>query len=238
MISTILLYFLIFIFLGLLLNFIGKYDLITISVVYVVASLFMYFVDIYAVIYLVLFFGISESVTSLFNKKHGQRTYKNLLGNCLASIIFLVAGGITEYFSPGSFIYFGVGALAGISAAFSDTLSSEIGRLSVKKPIMINSFKEVEKGIDGAITLLGTAAATLGALITAMFFWFVNSSIGISTLYTTKIIIVVSICGLLGSLIDSYIGAFFETKGYINNAQTNFLSTFITGLIALVIMTI
>ncbi len=237
MISTILLYFLIFIFLGLLLNFIGKYDLITISVVYVVASLFMYFVDIYAVVYLVLFFGISESVTSLFNKKHAQRTYKNLLGNCLASIIFLIAGAITEYFSPGSFIYFGVGALAGISAAFSDTLSSEIGYLSSKKPRMITTFRKVEKGIDGGITFLGTAAAALGALITAMFFWFVNT-IGVNLVYTTKIIIVVAVCGLVGSLIDSIIGGLFETKGYLNNSQTNFLATFITGLIALLIMTI
>jgi len=237
MISTILIYFLVFIFLGLLLNFIGKYDLITISVVYVIASLFMYFVDIYAVIYLVLFFGISESVTSLFNKKHTQRTYKNLLGNCLASIIFLVVGAITEYFSPGTFLYFGVGALVGISAAFSDTLSSEIGNLSSKKPRLITTFREVEKGVDGGITLLGTAAAALGALITAMFFWFV-STIGVNLVYTNKIIIIIAIFGLIGSLIDSVIGALFETKGYLNNAQTNFLATFITGIIAIGIMTI
>jgi len=238
MISTILLYFLIFIFLGILLNFIGKYDLITISVVYIVASLFMYFLDIYAVIYLILFFGIAESITSLFDKKHSHRTYRNVLGNCLASIIFLIAGGVTQYFSPGSFVYFGVGALAGISAAFSDTLSSEIGHLSRKKPILINNFKEVEKGIDGAITFLGTAAAALGALITAMFFWFISTSLKTGFSYTTKIIIIVAVCGILGSLIDSYLGATFQMKGYLSNNQVNFLATFITSIIALLLMTI
>jgi len=238
MISTILLYFLIFIFLGILLNFIGKYDLITISVVYIIASLFLYFLDIYAVIYLILFFGIAESITSLFNKKHTHRTHKNVLGNCLASIIFLIAGGIAAYFSPGSFIYFGVAALAGISTAFADTLSSEIGQLSRKKPVLITNFKEVEKGIDGGITFLGVSSAALGSLITAMFFWFISTSLKTGFSYSTKIIIIVSICGVLGSLIDSYLGATFQIKGYLSNNQVNFLATFVSALIALVLMTI
>ena len=221
-----LLYFVIFILIGFFLNIARGYDLFTISIIYLVFSFFLYFINLFAVIYVILFFAIAESITLLFNKKHGKRNYKNVLGNCLASICFFIIGFVLNYFIKINTFFFSIAALAAISAAFSDTLSSEIGKLSKTKPILITTFKKVKKGVDGGITFLGTSAALLGSLITGVFFYFVG--------YEPKIVIIISISGIIGSLIDSVIGATLETKGYFNNNLTNFTSTFLAGLVAMI----
>ena len=217
--------FLIFVLIGLFLNLVRNYDLFTISAIYLVFSIFLYFIDVYAVLYVILFFFVAESITLILNKKHEHRNYKNIIGNCLASIIIFAAG----YLFSGSIgmLAFNVGALAAISAAFSDTLSSEIGLLSKRPPVLITTFKKVKKGIDGGITILGLTAAFTGTLITALFFWLAK--------YPNKIVIIIALSGIVGSIIDSIIGALIERKGHFNNNQTNFSATFLTGLIAIVV---
>lgn len=225
------LYFLIFILIGLFLNITRKYDLFTISIVYIVCSFFLYFIDIYAVIYVIMFFTVAEIITMILDKKHGKRNYTNILGNCGASLVIFTSGFILNYFFSINLEMFVIGALATISAAFSDTLSSEIGLLSRKHPRMINTFKKVKKGTNGAISLIGTIGAILGALITAIFFIIIE--------YDIKFIILISIAGLLGSLMDSFTGAVIENKNKkVNNNWNNFLSTLITGIIIIIIYVI
>jgi len=190
-----------------------------------VFSFFLYFIDLYAVIFVILFFAIAEGITLFLNKKHGKRNYKNVLGNCLASIVFFIIGIVFNYLNLISSAAFAVAALAAISAAFSDTLSSEIGRLSKKNPVLITTLKPVKTGVDGGITFLGISAALLGTIIIGVFFYFVN--------YEHKLVFIIAICGIIGSLVDSVIGATIERKGYFNNNLTNFTSTFLTGVIAI-----
>ena len=219
------LYFLIFILIGLFLNITRGYDLFTVAIIYMVFSFFLYFIDLYAVIFVILFFAIAEGITLFLNKKHGKRNYKNVLGNCLASIVFFIIGIVSNYLNLISSAAFAVAALAAISAAFSDTLSSEIGRLSKKNPVLITTLKPVKTGVDGGITFLGISAALLGTIIIGVFFYFVN--------YEHKLVFIIAICGIIGSLVDSVIGATIERKGYFNNNLTNFTSTFLTGVIAI-----
>jgi len=219
------LYFLIFILIGLFLNITRGYDLFTVAIIYMVFSFFLYFIDLYAVIFVILFFAIAEGITLFLNKKHGKRNYKNVLGNCLASIVFFIIGIVFNYLNLISSAAFAVAALAAISAAFSDTLSSEIGRLSKKNPVLITTLKPVKTGVDGGITFLGISAALLGTIIIGVFFYFVN--------YEHKLVFIIAICGIIGSLVDSVIGATIERKGYFNNNLTNFTSTFLTGVIAI-----
>ncbi|MDD3178646.1 MAG: DUF92 domain-containing protein [Candidatus ainarchaeum sp.] len=225
------LYFLIFILIGLFLNITRKYDLFTISIVYIVCSIFLYFIDIYAVIYVIMFFGIAEIITMILNKKHGKRDYKNVLGNCGASLVIFITGFILNKLLYVNLEMFIIASLATISAAFSDTLSSEIGLLSIKNPRMINTFKKVKKGTNGAISLIGIIGALLGSLITAIFFIIIE--------YNYLFIILISISGIIGSLIDSFTGAIIENKNQkINNNWNNFISTLITGIIIIIIYTI
>ncbi len=211
-------YLLIFYALGIVLWITRKYDLFTISFIFGISAVFLGFGGISAFLYLILFFCIAEGITTILNHKHEKRSYVNLLGNCLAGSAFLVFGQITA-------------GLASISAAFSDTLSSEIGRLSKKKPILITNFKKVDAGVNGGITVLGIFGALFVSLITFIFFNFIFK-------YDLKATLIISIVGFLGSIIDSYIGAIWENKGYIDNAQTNFLATTVAGFIAVIILAI
>ncbi len=227
MIFMLVLYFAIFILIGVFLNLLRGYDLFTISVVYVIASFFLYFIDIYAVGYVILFFAIAEGITSLLNKKHGKRNYTNILGNCFASVIlFLVGLGFTTIGMFNSTV-FAIAALASISAAFSDTLSSEIGRLSKYRPVLITNFKKVKKGTDGAISVLGISAAIIGSGITFLFFWIIK--------YELRIALIIAVCGVIGSLLDSLIGATLENGINFKNNHTNFLATLLTGVIAILL---
>jgi len=161
-----------------------------------------------AFIALALFYIVAETATNFSRKdtnKHEQRTSANILGNSGAAVIALLFGQVTPFFGA-------------ISAALSDTVSSEIGMLSKKKPVLITNFKKVETGTDGAITLLGTLAG-LGAaiIIGGYYFFFVQSSLEIAGILIAA--------GFTGSIVDSLLGATLERKGLLSNAAVNFLAS-------------
>jgi uncharacterized protein (TIGR00297 family) len=221
------LYFLIFILIGIFLHLLRGYDLFTISLIYALLSVILYFINIYAVAYVILFFGMAEGLTLMLNRKHEKRNYLNIIGNCSASVIFVVIGFIFDKLLFLDYSLFILASIVSINAAFSDTFSSEIGRLARKSPRLITNFKKVKKGEDGGITFLGMAGAILASLISVVYFYIVG--------YTNIFLIVLFLGGILGSIVDSYIGATIERKGIFNNNQTNFLSTFIAGCLAILI---
>lgn len=155
----------------------------------------------------VLFFIVAEAGTLYSKKKktkHETRTTGNIFGNSGTAILALAFG-------------FNFGFFAAFASALADTLSSEIGLLSKKKPVLITSFKEVPKGTDGGITALGIGAAFAGAGIIALVHFTIFGNIFQFT------ILVLS--GVFGSLVDSFFGAVFERQGKLNNAEVNFLGS-------------
>jgi uncharacterized protein (TIGR00297 family) len=221
------LYFLIFILIGLFLNVLRGYDLFTISLLYVLLSVVLYFINIYAVVYVVLFFAIAEGITLVFNKKHEKRNYLNIIGNCLSCILFLLIGFVFVKIGFFDFSIFILAGITSITAAFADTLSSEIGKLSRTNPILITNFKRVERGTEGGITVLGITAAILASFISFVYFYTIG--------YNYTFALVIFIGGIFGSLIDSVIGATIERAGIFNNNHTNFLATFLTGCFAILL---
>jgi len=164
---------------------------------------------------IVIFYAIAEISTKLarFNKeKHEQRTTANIIGNSGAAIIALFLGQ-------------GIAFFGAISAALADTISSEIGMLSKKEPVLITNFKKVEKGTDGGITPLGMIAGLGGAIIIGLIYFFgMNQSI--------SVLLAIIIAGLLGTTIDSFLGATLERKKLLSNTQVNFLASSSGAIIA------
>jgi len=156
---------------------------------------------------LTVFFVAGELATYFVKGKktlHYQRNTGNILGNALASVVALLLN------SP-------LGFFGAVSAALADTLSSEIGVLSKKKPFLVTTFKQVETGTDGAVSELGLLAAILGG--------FLMAATGIVFGLNFWQAIVVWIAGITGSLADSLFGATLQKKGWVDNNEVNFLGS-------------
>lgn len=102
----------------------------------------------------------------------------------------------------------GAGALA---AANADTWGTELGVLSRRKPRLITTRQQVEPGTSGGITPLGTLSAGAGALfiaVIATWGWPAQAlPAGYEPLDWLASLGVITLAGLLGSLLDSLLGA-------------------------------
>ena len=110
-------------------------------------------------------------------------------------------------------------------SANADTWASELGISSRELPILIiNGFKPVPKGINGAISKYGTLCSIQGGLFISLvtiicnifrcgIFNFFKSGLNIY-LITIKIFIAGGIIGFIGSLIDSILGQTVQLSIY------------------------
>ena len=155
------------------------------------------------------------------------RSVDNILANGLAPVL----GAFLYFVAKNNNILFYVGFVGAIAAATADTTSSEIGQLSTMKPRLITSWKEVEAGTDGAITLLGNFAAVVASVIVVS----IALIFGVSGVRQMPLIISVVIGGFVGTTFDSLLGATFEQSEIIGNNTVNLLSTACSFVMVIVV---
>lgn len=116
--------------------------------------------------------------------------------------------------------------IAALAEAAADTISSEIGQVWGGQPRMFITFRRVEIGTDGGVTLLGTAAGALAATVVAAVGTLAIASWSSGGGAWDRFVFTVSVSGaIFGLLFDSLLGATLERKGLLNNDAVNFLST-------------
>lgn len=180
-----------------------------------------------------------KTLPSSLHQRQGPRSLVQVAVNGLPPLLFTA----WSYFSGNRL--FLLAALAAFSVATADTFSSEIGMLSPRGPRSILTGRPVPKGISGGVTPLGFLAAALGSLLVALpalpaFGW--------------GGALVVWLCGMAGSLLDSLLGALLQAKyrlpsgrlterpqaggvalplaggvAWVNNDVVNFLSILLCG---------
>jgi len=131
------------------------------------------------------------------HRRGGPRGAVQVLANAGPGLLLAVG-----YLLSGQQLFL-LAVLAGFSAAAADTFSSEIGMLSKTQPISILTFRKVERGLSGGVTPLGLCGGVLGALIIALL---------ALPLFGPGGAVIVLLCGVLGSLLDSVIGAALQAK--------------------------
>ncbi|CAG8444390.1 17445_t:CDS:10 [Acaulospora morrowiae] len=190
----------------------------------------------------------------------GQRTAAQVACNALTGAIITT---IHQYYyggklqclldDRGSRLLFYM-CLGHYSTCNGDTWASELGILNKDWPILITTFKKVPPGTNGGVTTFGLLASVMGGFI-----------IGVSSIISiflaggcnrlwVELIPIASIAGLVGSLIDSLLGATVQLSTYseklqkityhetddvklvsginlLNNNQVNFVSSLITALL-------
>ncbi|GKV00774.1 hypothetical protein SLEP1_g13405 [Rubroshorea leprosula] len=110
------------------------------------------------------------------------------------------------------------GIIGHYSCCNGDTWSSEIGVLSDDQPRLITNFKPVRRGTNGGVTKAGLLAAiAAGGIIGLMFVivgFFTTKCTTDVALKQLLVIPLSAMAGLLGSVLDSLLGATLQFSGF------------------------
>ena len=214
-----------------------------------------------------IFFFISSSIFSHFRapdkahtaadkfSKGGQRDIGQVAANGGIATLLSLGYGLVSSTSSQKLLQAGyTGALA---TATADTWATELGVLALQQPRLITTGEPVAPGTSGGITLLGSAAAALGALASGIVFWLLQRCQ--KSLLSLPLIALVS--GLGGSMVDSILGATVQAMYYcpvceketerrihncgtrtrplrgvswLNNDVVNFIATLFGALLAMI----
>lgn len=147
----------------------------------------------------------ATKATSIVEKGHTRDGWQ-VLANSLPAISSLVL----FYYTENQLFLFGY--VSGIAGATSDTWGSEIGILSKRHPLSIISFKQIETGLSGGVSMLGSLASFFGSLLISFTTWLCCRWLPVSEHLTTLFFIVPLLCGIFGSLVDSLLGATLQAK--------------------------
>ncbi|KAF1526871.1 Transmembrane protein 19, partial [Eudyptes sclateri] len=111
--------------------------------------------------------------------------------------------------------------LGALACSTGDTWASEIGSvMSKSKPRLITTWEKVPVGTNGAITLVGLLSSLLGGMAVGTAY-FITQLIFVTDLEISApqwpIIVFGAAAGLLGSVVDSYLGATMQYSGFDQN---------------------
>ncbi len=177
------------------------------------------------------FFLLGTGATS-FGKKRKEHqglsavnSSKRNAGQVMANAGVAALCGLAGWFYKDHIFIFRLLMAAALSSASADTLSSELGNVWGKKFYNILTLKKDNKGLNGVVSVEGTAIGVAGSIMIATVY-----SVGFGFAIQTFLIIVAA--GTIGNICDSLLGASLERKHYLNNDAVNFLNTFVAALSA------
>lgn len=185
---------------------------------------------------LVFFFSASKATKFKSSKKRklednfkegGERNWVQVVCNggvaSLMALFYMMDCGCGEH--PVDLVYnyrcswLSLAILGALSCCNGDTWASEIGTvLSTGDPILITSLQSVPRGTNGGISFIGLVVSLLGGLVVGIGHYLtllmcVSNPVMISAPPQWPIIFVGAAGGLMGSLIDSVLGATMQFSG-------------------------
>ncbi len=182
---------------------------------------------------------------------------------CVAALLYCRVAGFREtplLFSLDLPTIFSLACLSAIACCCGDTWASEVGSVFGGTPRLVTTGGRVPKGTNGGVTLVGLLCSFAGGAVVGMAYFitlccFVNFSEYSVTVSSQAIVVLIGgFAGLLGSVIDSLLGATVQFSGYseklgrvvnedstgvkhisgqsiLDNHQVNFFSSLLTSLI-------
>ena len=148
-------------------------------------------------------------------EKGGARGWKNATANCTMGAFSAVLAALTP--EPYSTIFV-AGVFGAFATAAADTVSSEIGQVLGKHPILITTLRPVPVGTEGAVSLEGTLAGIVASAILCG----VGVAFGAIGWWVAGLCI---IAAFIGTTVESYLGATLEQMKVVDNEIINFMNT-------------
>src|SRR3989304_4220510 len=142
-------------------------------------------------------------------ENRGRRSVKHAVAKGGVGLIMALLTDIPEIFK--------IAFVAAFATATFDTISSELGQIYGKKPILITSMKSVPIGTDGAISIEGTILGVASAAL-------VGAEAYLLHLISLSSIIIVVIAAFVGTTVESVLGATIERRKWVNNEVINFIN--------------
>ena len=202
-----------------------------------------------------LFFFISGSILSRLPRKLATekvaRDWKQVLCNGgAAALAVLLVHFVPSYRQSATLFFFG-----SLGAATADTWATEFGTRSTMRTYHILSFRPIERGLSGGVSVAGIIASVVGAFCCSLIpFFLLPGDDFLCGLFLAPVVPIVTAAGVIGSILDSIIGASLQAKyrtlegkiveapqagahllsgvSWITNDVTNLFMTFWAGLIA------
>lgn len=165
---------------------------------------------------LLSFFLSSSLLSVVFRKSKLRVNEKYAKGSCRDAGQVLANGGVAGVCVILGVIYpdqqvFWWMYCSALAAANADTWATELGVLSKTLPRLISTWKKVEMGTSGGITLIGTISAVAGACLIASVADVFQPGI--------KPLIGITLAGSFGSLVDSWLGASVQAMYLCDNCM-------------------
>jgi uncharacterized membrane protein len=160
----------------------------------------------------IVFFGLSSTLTGLGRgprDETARRTQAQVLANggvawAALAVVAVVPAGMPQVLTL-AYVAF-VGSLA---AAAADTWATELGRWSPWPPWSLRDGRRVPTGTSGAVSLLGTGSALLGAASVVVAALLVEGAL-VGSMIQTAVLLVGA--GAVGMMADSLAGAFVQAQ--------------------------
>ncbi|GFH61034.1 hypothetical protein CTEN210_17510 [Chaetoceros tenuissimus] len=99
------------------------------------------------------------------------------------------------------------------ATCLADTLASELGILSKKAPFLITTFRKVPAGCNGGVTMNGFFFSFVGGFLMGLGQLIMDIISGLEV-QPLKVLLFGSVSGLVGSILDSFLGATVQATYY------------------------
>jgi uncharacterized protein (TIGR00297 family) len=165
-----------------------------------------------------------KAALGIAQEKGGARGWRNAWANGGVPAALALLAGLA---APDERAVLVLAYAASVATAGADTCSSEIGKAFGRRTFLITTLRPVPPGTEGAVSLEGTAAGLVGAMVIAA----VGAACGLFGLGAAAL---VAAAGLGGSLAESVLGTVAERRGWLDNDLLNAVNTAIgAGLVVL-----
>ncbi len=162
----------------------------------------------------------------------GERGVRNVIANGAAPALAAFSVPLAPWIPPEAAVLAFATAVAAVTA---DTLASEVGTLARGARRILPPFRRVPVGENGAVSLLGQAAALAGALAIAL------AAVPLLGMGREWVWLVV-LGGFAGCQLDSVLGATLERdlfrEGPLSKQDVNFIASAVPAFIVLVAVTL
>jgi uncharacterized protein (TIGR00297 family) len=154
-----------------------------------------------------------KAALGIAQEREGRRGAGNALANCLVSAIAAIVA-ITSPSQSAAWL----ALVAGLTAGAADTVASEIGKAWGRRTFLVIGFRPVPPGTSGAISLEGTIANVVAAVVLAS----LGAWLGLIPMAAVPVVV---LAALAGAFVESALAATLEKPGILNNDLLNFINT-------------